>query len=94
MKFHGVSVGKLPAHQEMLELIKERPVKCQEKRGYSWVGVGREVHQSGGIKIEFVISHCSGSSSHNNENQNRNEKYDLCLLERRKKNHYFQKISS
>lgn len=44
--------------------------------------MGRELW---GIKVEFVISHCSGRSSQCNENQNRNEVYDLCLLEKKKK---------
>lgn len=64
------------------------------KGGYLGAGLGREKHQSWEIKIDFVILYCSGSSGQCNENQSRNEEHDLYLLEKRKENHYFQKISS
>lgn len=37
-----------------------------------------------GIKTEFALSYCYGSSSQFNENQNRNKEYNLCLLGKRK----------
>lgn len=85
MKFHGVSMGKLPRHQEMLKFTKESQVKMPGKVRIFGGRGGERMHQSWGTKVEFVISHCSGRSSQCNENQNRNEVYDLCLLEKKKK---------
>lgn len=91
MKFHGVTSGKLPRHQEMLKFTKESQVKMPGKERISGGRSGERMHQRWGIKVEFVISHCSGSSSPCNENKYRNEVCDLCLLEKKKKITIFRK---
>lgn len=69
----------------MLEFIKKRGVKMLGKVRIFRGRVEERGVLKSGIKIKFIVLYCFGSLRQCDETQSRNEEYDFCLLEKRKK---------